>query len=110
LLAEVEWHNPPAGLLPLGQDVAFAAAWQQQFGSVAQLFQAIDAAVRHNPRIALDTRAMRSRQAPLAEAMGLPLPLVQGPMSRVSDRAEFAAAVAAEGALPMLALALLKGR
>ena len=49
LLAEVEWRNPPAGLLPLGQDVAFAAAWQKQYGSVAQLFQAIDAAVQHNP-------------------------------------------------------------
>lgn len=110
LLAEVEWRNPSAGLLPLGQDVAFAAAWQKQYGSVAQLFQAMDAAVRHNPQIALSARAMRSQQAPLAEALGLPLPLVQGPMSRVSDKAEFAAAVAEGGALPMLALALLKGK
>jgi acyl transferase domain-containing protein len=110
LLAEVEWLNPSAGLLPLGQDVAFAAAWQKQYGSVAQLFQAMDAAVRHYPQIALSARAMRSQQAPLAEALGLPLPLVQGPMSRVSDKAEFAAAVAEGGALPMLALALLKGK
>ena len=110
LLAEVEWRNPSVGLLPLGQDVAFAAAWQKQYGSVAQLFQAMDAAVQHNPQIALNARAMRSEQAPLAEALGLPLPLVQGPMSRVSDKAEFAAAVAEGGALPMLALALLKGK
>ncbi|WP_347807235.1 SDR family NAD(P)-dependent oxidoreductase [Pseudomonas sp. CAU 1711] len=109
LLAEVEWRNPPAGLLPLGQDVAFAAAWRQRYGSVAQLFQAIDAAVRHNPRLALNARALRGERAPLAEALGLALPLVQGPMSRVSDKAEFAAAVAEGGALPMLALALLKG-
>mgnify|MGYP005751220993 CR=1 FL=1 len=110
LLAEVEWRNPPAGLLPLGQDVAFAAAWQKQFGTVAQLFQVIDAAVQHNPQIALNARALRTEGSPLAEALGLPLPLVQGPMSRVSDKAEFAAAVAAGGALPMLALALLKGK
>lgn len=110
LLAEVEWRNPSAGLLPVGQDVAFAAAWQKQYGSVAQLFQAVDAAVQHNPQIALSARAMRGQQAPLAEALGLPLPLVQGPMSRVSDKAEFAAAVAQNGALPMLALALLKGK
>ncbi|WP_252270724.1 type I polyketide synthase [Pseudomonas subflava] len=110
LLAEVEWRNPPAGLLPLGQDVAFAATWQKQFGSVAQLFQAIDAAVQHNPQIALSARALRGERAPFAEALGLNLPLVQGPMSRVSDKAEFAAAVAEGGALPMLALALLKGK
>lgn len=110
LLAEVEWRNPSAGLLPLGQDVAFAAAWQKQFGSVAQLFQAIDAAVQHNPQLALSACAMRTEHAPLADALGLRLPLVQGPMSRVSDKAEFAAAVAAGGALPMLALALLKGQ
>lgn len=110
LLAEVEWCNPPAGLLPLGQDVAFAAAWQKQYGSVAQLFQAIDAAVQHNPQLALNARALRAEHAPLADALGLSLPLVQGPMSRVSDKAEFAAAVAEGGALPMLALALLKGK
>lgn len=110
MLAEVEWRNPPAGLLPLGQDVAFAAAWQKQYGSVAQLFRAIDAAVQHNSQLALGARALRGQRAPLAEALGLGLPLVQGPMSRVSDKAEFAAAVAAGGALPMLALALLKGK
>ena len=35
-------------------------------------------------------------------------PLVQGPMTRVSDTAEFALSVAEGGALPMVALALLK--
>lgn len=75
LLAEVEWRNPPAGLLPLGQDVAFAAAWQKQYGSVAQLFQAIDAAVQHNPQLALNARALRAEHAPLADALGLTLPL-----------------------------------
>ncbi|NUP35343.1 MAG: type I polyketide synthase, partial [Streptomycetaceae bacterium] len=37
------------------------------------------------------------------------LPVVQGPMTRVSDRAEFAEAVAAGDGLPFLALALLDG-
>src|SRR5262249_21941331 len=35
-------------------------------------------------------------------------PIVQGPMTRVSDTAAFAEAVAAAGALPFLALALLR--
>ncbi|MFJ8916275.1 SDR family oxidoreductase [Amycolatopsis sp. NPDC102389] len=39
-------------------------------------------------------------------ASGGPMPLAQGPMTRVSDQPEFARAVAAGGALPFLALAL----
>lgn len=109
VLAEINWRDPAAGLLPLGQDVAFAAAWQKQYGSLAQLLQAIDNAVQNNPQTALKARAIQA-DAPLAQALGLPLPLVQGPMSRVSDKAEFAEAVASGGALPMLALALLKGK
>ena len=60
--------------------------------------------------------ARRSQRAnPLAEGAGVAqshrtrYPLVQGPMTRVSDRAEFAAAVADGGALPFLALALMRG-
>lgn len=41
----------------------------------------------------------------MATALGTELPVVQGPMTRVSDQPGFAA-VAAEGGLPMLALAL----
>src|SRR5207247_2587224 len=47
--------------------------------------------------------------SPLAVSHGTRYPIVQGPMTRVSDRAEFAAAVAGGGALPFLALALMRG-
>ena len=47
--------------------------------------------------------------SPLAQAHGTRYPLVQGPMTRVSDVAGFAAAVAEGGALPFLALSLLRG-
>ncbi|EMD28679.1 modular polyketide synthase [Amycolatopsis azurea DSM 43854] len=53
--------------------------------------------------------AIRGVRASIAEglaASGGPLPLAQGPMTRVSDQPEFAEAVAAGGALPFLALAL----
>jgi NAD(P)H-dependent flavin oxidoreductase YrpB (nitropropane dioxygenase family) len=46
----------------------------------------------------------------LAAGLGLRFPIVQGPMTRVSDTAEFALAVAEGGALPMVAFALLKGQ
>ncbi len=47
--------------------------------------------------------------APLAISLGTRYPILQGPMTRVSDVASFAEAVAREGALPFLALALLRG-
>ncbi|MDP6398407.1 MAG: SDR family NAD(P)-dependent oxidoreductase [Arenicellales bacterium] len=45
----------------------------------------------------------------LAQSHGTRFPLVQGPMTRVSDVPAFAAAVAEAGALPMLALGLMSG-
>ncbi|TVZ77482.1 type I polyketide synthase [Streptomyces sp. BK340] len=47
--------------------------------------------------------------SPMSRALGTRLPVAQGPMTRVSDQAGFAAAVAADGALPFLALALADG-
>ncbi|OLZ72201.1 polyketide synthase [Streptomyces sp. IMTB 2501] len=47
--------------------------------------------------------------SPMSRALGTRLPVAQGPMTRVSDHAGFAAAVAEDGALPFLALALADG-
>ncbi|WP_225827638.1 type I polyketide synthase [Streptomyces naphthomycinicus] len=47
--------------------------------------------------------------AAMSRALGTRLPVAQGPMTRVSDQAGFAAAVAEDGALPFLALALADG-
>ena len=46
--------------------------------------------------------------SPLAKSHGTKYPILQGPMTRVSDTAAFADSVAAGGALPFLALALLR--
>ena len=48
-----------------------------------------------------------AENAPLARAHGCRFPILQGPMTRVSDVAPFAEAVAREGGLPFIALALL---
>ena len=97
-----------AGVLALGQDAAFAADLAQRFGNVAGIVDGLRRAIA-------DTCAALARGNPLAEGAGVAqshrtrYPLVQGPMTRVSDRAEFAAAVAQGGALPFLALALMRG-
>ncbi|HXI04517.1 MAG TPA: beta-ketoacyl synthase N-terminal-like domain-containing protein, partial [Candidatus Saccharimonadales bacterium] len=46
--------------------------------------------------------------SPLARSHGTIYPVVQGPMTRVSDTADFALEVARAGGLPFLALALLR--
>ena len=45
----------------------------------------------------------------MAASLGTKYPILQGPMTRVSDVVEFAGAVAEGGALPFLALATLRG-
>lgn len=105
---KADWRNLRAGLLPLGQDVCFAGTWRKQYKHLAAVLRAFDEAVAGHLKAAVAANAI-SKDAPLAEALGITFPLVQGPMTRVSDSAAFAQAVADGGALPMLAFALLKG-
>jgi acyl transferase domain-containing protein/NAD(P)H-dependent flavin oxidoreductase YrpB (nitropropane dioxygenase family) len=84
-------------LLPVGQDGAVAAPLAARFKTAGGVVRAISAAITSQIELA-------ARIQPLADAVP-----VQGPMTRVSDRAEFAAAVAQAGGLPFLALALMPG-
>ena len=104
---KVDWNRPNRSLLPIGQDVAFAAAWRARYGTLHAVITAIDAAVADHLKAAVELHPVHEN-GPLAQALGVRYPLVQGPMTRVSDTAEFALSVARGGALPMLALALLK--
>ena len=58
--------------------------------------------------LVLDYGERIAEGAPLAVSHGTRYPIVQGPMTRVSDTAAFAASVAEAGALPFLALALMR--
>ncbi|MCC7491941.1 MAG: SDR family NAD(P)-dependent oxidoreductase [Fimbriimonadaceae bacterium] len=103
--ARVGWR-PSEDLWLLGQEAGLAAplaAVQQTVGGVVT---ACRAQVRESLRLARELQPLAAG-APLAQSHGTEFPIVQGPMTRVSDNAEFAAAVAAGGALPFLALALL---
>lgn len=108
VVGRVDWQDPARALLPIGQDVAFAPLWRKRYGTLPAILAAIDDAVNGHPGHAARHPTITDG-APLARALGLRFPIVQGPMTRVSDTAEFALAVAEAGALPMLALALLKG-
>ena len=99
--------DPTDGVWLLGQDIACAAGLAARGTTVAGIVQHICERARHNLDAARRTRHL-SAKSPLAESHGTKYPILQGPMTRVSDTAAFADAVASGGALPFLALALLR--
>jgi acyl transferase domain-containing protein/NAD(P)H-dependent flavin oxidoreductase YrpB (nitropropane dioxygenase family) len=97
-----------AGTLPIGQDGALARPLALKYGTAGQLVRGIRAAIADHLALAA-THQPLAPGAPFAAAHGLRFPIAQGPMSRVSDRARFAEAVADGGGLPFLALTLMTG-
>ncbi|MGW4910945.1 SDR family NAD(P)-dependent oxidoreductase [Streptomyces sp. NPDC004270] len=115
-------------LLPVGQDGFLAARFAERWGDVRRTVRELTVAIREGggavapvavrpetsapdaPRSGLSAPdALRPATSAMSRALGTRLPVAQGPMTRVSDRAAFAAAVADDGALPFLALALADG-
>ncbi|MFD5268366.1 SDR family oxidoreductase [Streptomyces sp. NPDC058335] len=101
-------RDPRTQLLPVGQDGFLAARFADRWGDVRRTVRAVRDAVRDAVGDDGTVRALADG-SPMSRALGTRLPVAQGPMTRVSDGAAFAAAVAADGALPFLALALADG-
>ncbi|HWD08197.1 MAG TPA: beta-ketoacyl synthase N-terminal-like domain-containing protein, partial [Actinomycetota bacterium] len=104
----------PARWLPTGQDAAFARPLAGRYRTVGGVIQAVRSSISDHLAGALDTTPLApgggvGRRAGSSPHPGFAFPVAQGPMTRVSDRAAFAAAVADAGALPFLALALMTG-
>ncbi|MGQ0700764.1 MAG: SDR family NAD(P)-dependent oxidoreductase [Panacagrimonas sp.] len=104
----VAWRGETARLLPLGQSIGLAASYRDTYQSVGKLVQAVRrASLKQTDRAA--ELGVLDENAPLAQSHGTRYPLAQGPMTRVSDSPAFAVEVARAGALPFLALALMRG-
>ncbi|WZO99323.1 SDR family NAD(P)-dependent oxidoreductase [Isosphaeraceae bacterium EP7] len=104
---QVDWRRTSTSLLAIGQDATFAAGLASRYKTVGGI---VDAIRRASAEFGAATEGSGplAEGSPLARSHGTRYPIVQGPMTRVSDRAEFAAAVAESGALPFLALALMR--
>ncbi|MFC0549224.1 type I polyketide synthase [Kutzneria chonburiensis] len=76
--------------IPVGQDGFLATRFADRYGRVDRVVRAVK-----------DSVVTALRQQPVAPSV-----IAQGPMTRVSDRAGFAASVAENGGLPFVALAL----
>lgn len=103
---EVGWGAGRAW--PVGQDAAWAASLARRFVTVGGIVQAVERAIEQGLEAAA-RRGPLAEGSPMAESHGTRYPIVQGPMTRVSDNVPFAIAVAEGGALPFLALALMRG-
>ena len=101
-------NDPINWIVPIGQDIAFAKALAQKYLSVAGILHAVKQAVEEHIALARTLKPLAPGSA-LASSHGTTYPIVQGAMTRVSDRSQFAHAVAKAGGLPFLALALMRG-
>jgi acyl transferase domain-containing protein/NAD(P)H-dependent flavin oxidoreductase YrpB (nitropropane dioxygenase family)/NAD(P)-dependent dehydrogenase (short-subunit alcohol dehydrogenase family) len=104
----IGWGGPDQFAWPIGQSIAVAAAYRDRYRTTGRLIAALMSESRKAVEMACAQPPL-GEGAPLARSHGTRYPIVQGPMTRVSDSAAFAEAVAAAGALPFLALALMNG-
>lgn len=103
-------EDPRTQLLPVGQDGFLAARFADRWRDAGRAVREVRAAIRETGEGGEEAAAaLRPATSAMSRALGTRLPVAQGPMTRVSDRAAFAAAVADDGALPFLALALADG-
>jgi NAD(P)H-dependent flavin oxidoreductase YrpB (nitropropane dioxygenase family) len=108
LRAHSGWSNPESNVWLLGQDAAFAAPFAARYITVAGVIDGLRSSVRDHVNSAKKLAPL-GRNSALAQSHHTEYPILQGPMTRVSDTAEFANSVAEGGGLPFLALALLRG-
>ena len=107
LVGALGWNDPSRQILPLGQAAAFAKPFADRFSTFGRLAQGLlaESERRLSAAVALDPLGAGHG---VAANHGTKFPIVQGPMTRVTDVAAFAQDVADAGALPLLALALMQ--
>lgn len=93
-------------LIPAGQDIAFSGSLANANVTVGHVIGRFRAALDEAVPMARQQRAL-APMGPLCQELGTRYPIVQGPMTRVSDGVEFCASVARAGALPFLALGMM---
>lgn len=94
--------------IPMGQDISLAIDLYEDFKNLKKLVFGFKEAMYGHLKQAKALQII-DKENILAKDLNLKYPIAQGPMTRVSDVPAFANAVAEAGALPFVALSLLKG-
>lgn len=105
---EIGWGNPLETKWPAGQTIGFAQQLATEYKTVGRLIKAIIANALSNLKEAKINQPL-APNSKLAKFNGTRFPIVQGPMTRVSDGPSFLNSVAKSGALPFLALSMTSG-
>ncbi|HEY4193999.1 MAG TPA: beta-ketoacyl synthase N-terminal-like domain-containing protein, partial [Mucilaginibacter sp.] len=100
--------DPEKNYIPMGQDIALSAGLVKRYKKISKLVFGIKEAIYGHLNQAKSLNVISPGNA-LAEDLNITYPIAQGPMTRVSDVAPFANAVADAGGLSFIALSLLKG-
>lgn len=95
-------------LAQVGQEIGFAARLAARHVNVSGILKAFQRQVQENLAEAAQRRAL-APGGPLAAAHRTEYPVLQAPMTWVSDVPELCEAVSAAGGLPFLSLSLLSG-
>src|SRR5262249_28536658 len=98
----------PGQAWPVGEGAAWGGGVGRRGGAVGGIVQAGERGLDEGLGGARRVRPP-AEGGPRAVAHATRYPIVQGPMTRVSDNVPFALAVAEGGGLPFLALALMRG-
>lgn len=104
----IGWGDPDEYAWPMGQTVGLAEILAEKYKTTYNLVRAYIGETAAYLTDAISNNPLRE-DSELAKSHGTRYSIVQGPMTRVSDTAEFADAVSKGGALPMLALAMMRG-
>lgn len=91
-----------------GQDIGFAKIFADKYRSVENTIYALYQSILGHIKIAKEIQPLQQDSA-LAKKHKTRYPIVQGPMSSVSDSPEFALKVAEAGGLPFIAMSLIRG-
>jgi NAD(P)H-dependent flavin oxidoreductase YrpB (nitropropane dioxygenase family) len=93
LVQHVGWDSQEHHLFVFGQDIALAAPLANRFATVGGIVKAMRQEIASHGRAA-QTHRILAEGSSLAESHHTRYPIVQGPMARVSDNADFVAQVA----------------
>ena len=106
---QIGWGDPSKYMWPTGQMIGMADQIAQKYKTVGRYIHKLLANVELNVQSA-QTNQPLAPLSKMAISNGTRYPIVQGPMTRVSDVPKFIKSVADAGALPFLSLAMTRGK
>tara|TARA_B100001063_G_scaffold61836_1_gene55977 strand:- start:594 stop:7502 length:6909 start_codon:yes stop_codon:yes gene_type:complete len=105
---KIGWGDPSKKKWPVGQTIGFAKQIAHEYKTVGRFIKALKTNIYLNIRDAKKYQPL-APNSKLAISHGTRYPIVQGPMTRVSDVPNFINSIAKSGGLPFLALAMTSG-